>query len=187
MATKKSGLIFIIVLLALAPFGQADFQIGTRYLDGTAFEPDTDILRLDENLYLSMYAEEVFPTGSAVVRWQLLCDRSLATITGGVLGPDAYDGIIYAHPGGRGRQGWFDYDPWLGPGYEPGVYADNILYTPQSLGDVTVEFWSNGGMIGAPDYYLADSVVIRQVPEPMTIALLGLGGVFLLRRRTYSK
>jgi len=186
MVTKKSGLIFIIVLLALAPLGQADFQIGTRYIDGTPFEPDTDILGLDENLYLSMYAEEFFPSGSAVVHWQLLCDPSLATITGGVLGPEAYDGIIYAHPGGRGRQGWFDYDPWLGPGYEPGVYADNFLYTPQSLGDVTVEFWSSrGGLSGEME--LVDSIVITQVPEPMTITLLALGALLLHRRRICLK
>jgi hypothetical protein len=28
-----------------------------------------------------------------------------------------------------------------------------------------------------------DSLVIHQIPEPMTVALLGLGGLFLLRRR----
>jgi hypothetical protein len=30
---------------------------------------------------------------------------------------------------------------------------------------------------------LADTVVIHQIPEPVTMALLGLGGVLLSRRR----
>ncbi|MHC4154714.1 MAG: PEP-CTERM sorting domain-containing protein [Planctomycetota bacterium] len=28
-----------------------------------------------------------------------------------------------------------------------------------------------------------DQVLIHQIPEPMTVALLGLGGLFLVRRR----
>lgn len=180
MVRKKSGLIVIAVLLGLAPLAQGDFVIGTRYLDGTAFEPDTDILLLDESLYLSIYAEEGFySAGSADYYWALICEPSLATITGGVLGPDAYDGNIGDAPNGRG--GRFVYDEPLY--YGPGLYADEILYSPQCPADVTVEFWSNRGQLDPPDIYLIDSVVIRQVPEPMTITLLGLGGLFLLRRR----
>jgi hypothetical protein len=30
---------------------------------------------------------------------------------------------------------------------------------------------------------IEDSIIVHQIPEPMTVALLGLGGMFLLRRR----
>ncbi len=43
-------------------------------------------------------------------------------------------------------------------------------------GDVLVELYDAGST-------LIDSAVIHQIPEPMTIALLGLGGLFLRRRR----
>ena len=43
---------------------------------------------------------------------------------------------------------------------------------------VTVDLW-DGADLSAP----VDTLVIEQVPEPMTVALLGLGGLFLLRRR----
>jgi hypothetical protein len=43
---------------------------------------------------------------------------------------------------------------------------------------VTIELW-DAADFSAP----VDVLTIAQVPEPMTIALLGLGGLFMLRRR----
>lgn len=183
MVTKKSGLIIVVVLLAFAPLAEADFQIGTRYLDDSPFNPDTDILDIGDSLYLSIYAEEFFAdVFSSSYYWELTCDPSLATITGGVLGPDAYDGRISDHP--SGRMGWFMYE--FVPEYPAGLYADEFLYSPQSVGDVTVEFWGDRGNLGGYMFFI-DSVVISQVPEPMTITLLALGGLFLRRRRSCSK
>jgi len=104
-----------------------------------------------------------------------------------VLGPDAYDGYIGDRSNGRG--GWFEYDPGYpgAPYYGPGLYADEILYSPRYPADVTVSFWSNRGQLDPPDPYLIDSVVIRQVPEPMTITLLILGALLLRSRRTYLR
>jgi hypothetical protein len=44
---------------------------------------------------------------------------------------------------------------------------------------VVISIWDAAGPYEVPD----DVLVIHQVPEPMTIALLGLGGLVLLRRR----
>ena len=97
MVTKKSGLIIIVVLLVLTAVTDADnepvgtFKIGSRYLDGTAFEPETDILDISDSLYLSIYTEEEFFWPSSFgYYWALVCDPSLAGITGGEAGPDAY-------------------------------------------------------------------------------------------------
>jgi hypothetical protein len=120
--------------------------------------------------------------------WALVCDRSLATITGGEAGADA----VYSW--------WVEFsgsasDLWSVPQHEDGqygsiggeelpggLYLDKFVYTPIYAGDVEVRFLevssSSGGILSVPD-----SIVIRQVPEPTTIAFLGLGGLFVLRRR----
>ncbi len=43
--------------------------------------------------------------------------------------------------------------------------------------DLVVELYDAGTLL------LIDSAIIKQIPEPMTLALLGLGGLFMLRRR----
>ena len=88
MVTKKSGLI-IIVVLALTSLVEGGFQISTRYLDDRPFDPDTDILTLDESLYLSVYTDETVIGGMGQYIWALVCEASLATITQGEAGPDA--------------------------------------------------------------------------------------------------
>jgi hypothetical protein len=52
-----------------------------------------------------------------------------------------------------------------------GLAAGNVFY--DSAG--TPEEWQDGGIM--------DTLIIHQIPEPMTMALLGLGGLALLRRR----
>lgn len=83
----------------------------------------------------------------------------------------------------------YEEDDW-GFGYEiqansatsvPGGLQFEFLYHccgPESE-YVTITLWE------APNYTTpADTIVIHQyIPEPMTVALLGLGGLFLLRRR----
>ena len=169
----------MVVLLALATVTEAGLEIGARYLDDTPFDPSTDILEIGESLYLSLYAEGSFsPPHSTDYYWELLCDSSLGTITGGVLGPDA-EGECYIYDAwwGDGRAGEFEHRDRYGPG----LYADNFLYTAQSAGHATVRLWDLG-----MDGYLSritDSVVINQIPEPTTIVLLALGGLLMRRRK----
>jgi hypothetical protein len=44
---------------------------------------------------------------------------------------------------------------------------------------VTISLWDDAQGYTTPQ----DTILIHQTPEPMTVALLGLGGLFLLRRR----
>jgi hypothetical protein len=70
-----------------------------------------------------------------------------------------------------------------------GKIVDNITLHCEGMGNVTVQLTSAGSNhIVAPemmDLTAADlgSIIIHQIPEPMTITLLGLGGLALLRRR----
>jgi len=72
-------------------------------------------------------------------------------------------------------------------------YSFNLTVPSGNLGDTfTLTGYAGSPSIGMPPYsYLVDggapastnNLVVTLVPEPMTIALLGLGGLFLLRRR----
>lgn len=75
-------------------------------------------------------------------------------------------------------------------GYAAGsIIVDHILVHCDDIGDVFVDLRPstlNGGTLdvtGSPYQGEWGGVIIHQIPEPMTVALLGLGGLALLRRR----
>ncbi len=59
-----------------------------------------------------------------------------------------------------------------------GTLVDNIIFHCEVPGDVTLTLvgdYENG-------IEVLDTQIIHQLPEPMTMCLLGLGGLFLRRR-----
>jgi len=60
-------------------------------------------------------------------------------------------------------------------GGQVGILADDISFHCNGIGDVKIAITDDDGNV-------LDTQVIHQVPEPITIALLGLGGLFLRRR-----
>lgn len=58
---------------------------------------------------------------------------------------------------------------------QTGMLVNEIDFHCDGPGDVTIALVNDDGLV-------VDSQVIHQAPEPMTIALLGLGGLFLRRR-----
>ena len=56
-----------------------------------------------------------------------------------------------------------------------GTVATDVAFHCDGEGDVTLYLVDNNGEV-------ADSQVIHQIPEPMTLALLGLGGLLLRRK-----
>jgi hypothetical protein len=58
-----------------------------------------------------------------------------------------------------------------------GAMIDGLKFHCEGLGDVIVS------LLDGADGTLLDRMVIHQIPEPITFALLGLGGLFLRRRK----
>jgi hypothetical protein len=65
-------------------------------------------------------------------------------------------------------------EPFTAPN---GLLIDGILLHCEGRGDVTLT------LLDAGTWDAMDSVTIHQIPEPITLALLGLGGLFLRRRK----
>ncbi|UCG48087.1 MAG: PEP-CTERM sorting domain-containing protein [Phycisphaerales bacterium] len=63
-----------------------------------------------------------------------------------------------------------------------GTLVDGIGFTCTDLGDVILTLFSGNDLTNGVVTVL-DTQVIHQIPEPMTVALLGLGGLFLRRRK----
>ena len=64
------------------------------------------------------------------------------------------------------------------------ILCENILFHCEGGTDAVVELW-HGEVQGSTiiPSFLEDSVVIHQIPEPITVSLMGLGCPALLRRR----
>ncbi|MFH1371992.1 MAG: PEP-CTERM sorting domain-containing protein [Planctomycetota bacterium] len=56
------------------------------------------------------------------------------------------------------------------------VIFDGFIFHCEGIGDAIIQIVDEGGTV-------VDTVIVHQIPEPMTVALLGLGGLFLKRRK----
>lgn len=79
--------------------------------------------------------------------------------------------------GGFGDLWFYVYKEKATIGSKEGVWFDVVYHCTSPDGDVLINLYDEGGGT------VEDSILVHQIPEPATIALLGLGSLFLLRRR----
>jgi len=79
--------------------------------------------------------------------------------------------------GGYGDMWWkisYPTPPGIGT-WSDGVAMD-VVFHCTGLGDVNINLYDPSG------YTVIDSILVHQTPEPMTMLLLGLGGLFLRKK-----
>jgi hypothetical protein len=73
---------------------------------------------------------------------------------------------------------------FTGADINPGQIINSIAFHCEGAGDVTIQLLGSQQFLAdGSDTVVLDTLVIHQVPEPITLGLLGLGGLFLRRRK----
>jgi len=182
----------LMMVFGIASVANAGLQIS---VNGNQDPIDSEITLLpSEELVLDIWIDAPIDPFTGYT-WAIVADTSLATISGGVPvsqsvavnqvnGPTQEAAAVIPPEGHEGIWGsMFNVDS--SPHGTPGeTMVDEIILHCEAKGDVTVGLWENipdGEPFGWDT--VTDTVTIHQVPEPATIALLGLGGLFLVRRR----
>lgn len=116
----------------------------------------------------------------SMVNWVAPSDTGVARVTGGSDLTAAGDGATYAvDPSG--------YIGWARGESLPGGDATSIKAGLWYELVITAYGTDGESMTMGSDYYAAggsnDVLTVNIIPEPMTVALLGLGGLFLRRRK----
>jgi hypothetical protein len=190
---KKLFVLMLVLGLASAASAAAGLQISVGD-DNEPADSEYTVL-VDGTLTLDIHANtDIVGEGDGEGDWVLICDTALATISGGVTVPygDVSLNIMWpaSTSGVTGMPDGYDGDVGTIILFGDTVLIptgtrlfDDITFTCVAEGDVVItlakinEDWEWTG-----DIY--DTVTIHQIiPEPMTITLLGLGGLLLRRRK----
>jgi len=146
---------FVLSVDAAAGFGLGDFQISLSNAQGSL---DASQVAFSQE-YTTMYIPNYGPITAA---W------GLAWANVGNLQDDAQHFSL-----GGGNL------PPTVTGYDE-LIMDGLVFHCEELTDVVITLEE---YLGAGQYALLDTIVVHQIPEPITMGLLGVGGLFLRRRK----
>ena len=177
-------LLILTFVLAIVSIANAGLQIS---VNGDKNPQDLQYNAASEDLTLDIWTDALIEPTVGEGWWALTAQTTDASITGGVILVVGEPGLgIYPGPVPAVAAGENGVYGTIALSTLPSIAADTTIYDSinfhcNSENDVTVSLLF-GSQIGA--WTLVDSVVISQVPEPMTLSLLGLGGLLLRRKRT---
>ena len=181
-------LLILMLVLGMASLANAAMQIS---VGGDPEPVDSQITLLPtETIMLDIWTDADMPA-FAGGPWMLVVDTTLGSMTPGTaLPPMTYglpapgyttDNANVIPPAGKEGIWGIAVNTNMTPIPAGTVLYDEIIFHCEAAGDATIY------LMNAPEGSMAniiyDSVVIHQIPEPMTILLLGLGGLFLRRRK----
>ena len=188
-------LLVLMLVLGVATLASAGLQISV----GGVKEPvDTEIiLNLSDTIELDIWTDtDVMPFQSE--NWALVVSGDYGTICGGVaaytaagvtnnVGPCADNADVMPDPPQDGVWGALaNISPTYTPIPADTTLIDSIIFHCEGPGDAVIQLYSivSGEPFGdISGGTLLDTVIIHQTPEPITMALLGFGGLFLRRRK----
>ena len=181
-------LLILVMVLGVASMANATLQIS---VNGDLEPVDSEITVLpSEYATLDIWTDADIPLFGGVDGWMLVCDTTVATISGGT--------AVYVDPGVNLFGATQDAANCIPPEGEEGVWGgamaingaiaagttlfDEIMFHCEGGSDAVISLYYAIDGVGPGELY--DQVTIHQIiPEPMTMVLLGLGGLFLRRRK----
>ena len=171
----------LLLIFVLASVASAALQISVMG-DKDPAETEWGILPSEE-LILDIWTDTDIEPGVGEGWWALVCEPADAAISGGASmlednGITVYPGPVPATVPNGGVYGMIALSELPMIAADTTIY-DGILFHCLSDEDVTVTLLFGSAIGGWTE---VDTAIIHQ-PEPMTIALLGLGGLFLRRRK----
>ena len=154
----------IILLLVLGLATAANATVLTWSVDAVTINTD-----VSDTVVVQLAADDAEGFSS---KWVGNYSSTVADITGVVALAAAGDDATVSESTGD----------WWNIGSSDSASPFNIASGDQY--DVTIKGLVNGTYtVGSDSYGTNDTLTITVIPEPMTIALLGLGGLFLRRRK----
>jgi len=191
---KLLVLMLVASLSALANGMMLDISVGgfPTVPPGTLENPTDSgrILAPSDYIMLDIGSNGYTPGGADDLYWGLVVRNNYE----GTITLDSGRVLIGPAPDGSSLMAAVDQDPFFpgsggtygaimstsGVTAAAGIYFDEIIFHCDSPHDVVVELWST---LDGSAFVLEDAVIIHQIPEPATIALLSLGGLLLRKRK----
>ena len=174
-------LLVLALVLGIASLAPASIEIT---VDGLAPVDSEISLMPSDNLTLQISGATV--EAGETIYWMMVVNPEFGTLNGGeaVAGglssifPYYYTDMFLGYAGLTGSAvSGSSADSGI---IAQGVLVDNITFHCEALGDAVVQLLYSGDTIS---WEVVDTAIIHQVPEPATMALLGLGALVLRRKK----
>ncbi len=190
-------LLVVLMVLSMATIANAALLIS---VNGTVDPPDTTVIvPVNSTVELDIWGDGLTPSNTD---YYLIAEGSGTVAGGAMLYTGNLSSIGPASPGNIAVLQGLGYNPTTAlyvvfgqlpppPPVMAGVLVDEITFTctgllpPDSLVSLlsVVSVYDEENEQYITTATLMDSQIIHQIPEPFTMALLGLGGLFLRRRK----
>ena len=179
-------IVTLVLVLSMVSVASAGLQISVNGVQN----PGVIEIMPSDTLTLDIWTDEEIGLFGGVPAWALVCSTDLGVIIGGIdqlptnpgvfVGGLTQDNATVIPP--AGDEGiWGGAMAVTAPIAAMTTLIDQIDFHCEGIGDVVITLYPTIENVGVGA--ALDSVIIHQIPEPATMALLGLGGLLLRRKK----